>query len=185
MRASTQTGLALAVSITVLALVLPAAAWAEYLVPPGNSAATQYTESVPTAGGHRNTELDGGSAQRAPSQVLGKRNSERLEAQGKSGEEAAGFAAETAPAAVVAKERTTPTQSPGPRSESDDEDGTAGAGTVNEGPPGKGAVGQVAAQATGATSGELGLWLPLAMLATALWAAAVVLRRRLPTNPQL
>ncbi|HZK15239.1 MAG TPA: hypothetical protein VFC52_01455 [Solirubrobacterales bacterium] len=182
MRASTQTGLALAASIAVL--VLPAAAWAEYLVPPGNSAATQYTESVPTAGGHRNTELDGGGAQRAPSRVLGKRNSERLEAQGKSGEEAAGFAAETAPAAVVAEERTTPPQSPGHNSESDDEDVTAGAGTGNEGPPGRGAVGQVAAQATGATSGELGLWLPLAMLATALWAAAVVLRRRLPTDPQ-
>jgi len=171
----------MAASIAILAL--PGIAHAEYLVPPDNSAATQYTESVPTAGGHRNTELDSDGARRAPSRVLGKRNSARLEAQGRSGEEAAEFAAETAPPVVVAEERSAGSPNTDGGRQDDGEDGAAGAGTGGDGPGGKSALGEVAGQATGAASGELGLWLPLAMLATALWAAAVALQRRRPVAP--
>ena len=79
--------------------ILPAAA-AAAPVPPGNSAATQYTEAFPTAGGQAESRERQGSQGREPSEVLGKDNAQRLESQGAAGEAAAAIAAETAPAGV-------------------------------------------------------------------------------------
>ena len=84
----------------IVLLALPMAAGAEYYVPPGNSAATQYTEALPTAGGDRDAAKGKSKAeQRSPAKVLGSRNARRLEAQGPAGRAAAKLAAETSPAA--------------------------------------------------------------------------------------
>jgi len=93
-------GLGLTAAIAILAL--PAVAGAEYLVPPGNSAATQYTEAVPTAGGPKATgNSRHGKAGKTPKQVLGHKNAAKLDAQGPEGRAAAEVAAETAPAPVT------------------------------------------------------------------------------------
>jgi hypothetical protein len=169
----------LTASIAVLAL--PAAAGAEYLVPPGNSAATQYTEAVPTAGGHRDAEKGNPKQNRTASQVLGGRNAKRLEAQGESGREAAEFAAETAPTDGADRSDGKGGDGPGDggaqADAGSDEEGSTSFGSGDD-TDGSGGLGEVIGQATGASSGELGLLLPLAILATGAWALAVLLRRR-------
>jgi hypothetical protein len=95
-----KTGLGLTATIAVLAL--PAAAQAEYLIPPSNSAATQYTEAVPTAGGPKATNNSHhGKSGKAPKQVLGHKNVAKLDAQGPEGRAAAEVVAETAPTTVA------------------------------------------------------------------------------------
>jgi hypothetical protein len=86
---------------TIVALMASAPlAAAEEVVPPGNSAATQYTETYPTAGGEakENGEINGGHQK--PSQVLGQQNAKALKDKGAEGEAVAELAAETAPAPV-------------------------------------------------------------------------------------
>lgn len=79
------------------ALALPTLAAAEYYVPPANSAANQYTESFPGAGG----ESGGKRKDVTPGAALGAGNAKQLEKKGKSGKEAAEVAAETAPAQLA------------------------------------------------------------------------------------
>jgi hypothetical protein len=171
----------------IVGLALPAAASAEYLVPPGNSAATQYTEALPTAGGHSDAEKPNDKQSRAPSEVLGPRNARQLEDQGTAGREAAEFAAETAPADGVAPRQDTngSDKSRGGQDEEEDgpgkdkEGGTVGAGNRGGGgPSGSSGLGEVAAQATGSSSGPLGLLLPLAIAGAVAWAFWFVLRQR-------
>lgn len=181
----------------IVAIALPATAGAEYLVPPSNSAATQYTETLPTAGGHGDTEKASKGRKRSPAEVLGARDAKKLDQQGQSGQEVAEFTAETAPS-----EETTPPapaaggagstvqdKSPSKR----DEDAGAGAGGGKGGPPGpnraaarpeapgpEGSSGltEVIAQATGSSSsGQLGLLLPLALIAALAWALAFLWRQ--------
>src|SRR3954454_20303165 len=94
-----KTGLGLLAMIAILAA--STAAHAEYLVPPGNSAATQYTEAVPTAGGPKATNSHKQGAGKSPKQVLGDHNAAKLDAQGPEGRQVAQVVAATAPDTVT------------------------------------------------------------------------------------
>jgi hypothetical protein len=173
-------------AMAIAGLALPAAATAEYLVPPGNSAATQYTEALPTSGGNRDAERQDKKQARTPSEVLGPRDARQLEDQGETGRETAEFVAETAPGGGTTPQQDTTGSgegSGGPEADGNgtaEEDGTAGAGAGNdgEGPSGSSGIGEVAAQATGSPSGQLGVLLPLAIVGAAAWALLFALRQR-------
>ncbi|HYP55935.1 MAG TPA: hypothetical protein VEQ41_06505 [Solirubrobacterales bacterium] len=181
-------------------LLLAPVAEAEELIPPGNSAVTQYTESLPTPRGQRDTESRGGKGDRSPEEALGKRNAQRLEQHGSDGREAAEAAAATAP----------PTDAE--PSDADDEDAaptppTGGAGTGGgekprpdagaanaseprgtgreprgagvEEPAGSSGLGEVLGEATGTSSdGETSWLLPLLVVAIAAWALTYATRQR-------
>jgi hypothetical protein len=193
---------ALAVALT-LALALPATAMAEEVVPPENSAATQYTEAIPTGGGQKGTGGSGGHA--TPAAVLGADKAKKLESQGRKGREAAAVVAATAPspppAPNPAPQRSTPSSGGGSskaggKAKSDHGGGKStqhsngGANapaaerltvTHVEIPAGSSGLGEVLAQATGSSSsGQLGLLLPLLILAALAWALAFVWRQRQP-----
>lgn len=191
------------------ALALPAAAGAEYYIPPGNSAVNQYTESIPGAGG----ESGGKKKDVTPAQAIGAKNAKQLEQKGEVGEEAAEVAAETAPPADLYANDGGEGQSggaggagggsgsggggnggangPGPANPGNGSGSGAGADSgsaaadgvhVNQ-PAGSSGISSVLGEATGAADeGNIGLWLPLAILATL--AGAVVYRLRLrPHGP--
>lgn len=143
------------------ALILAPAAGAAETTPPGNSAVNQYTETYPTSGGNAPA---GERGQRSAGQVLGHRTARRLEARGPAGQAAAEAAAATAPAAVAAPAAHR-SAAPGPA-------------RALGGSPGSSGLGEVLSQATGASSGRLGIILPLIVVAGAAWAAAFVWRRR-------
>ena len=169
----------------IAGLALPAAATAEYLVPPGNSAATQYTEALPTSGGNRDAERQDGKQARTPSEVLGTRNARQLEDQGEAGREAAEFVAESAPGGGTAPQQDVTGSdegSGGREAEGNgtaEENGTGGAGgNGGGGPSGSSGLGEVVSEATGSPSGQLGLLLPLAIVGAAAWALLFALRQR-------
>ncbi len=204
---ATKTGLVLLTAVAILAL--PVLAHAEYLIPPSNSAATQYTEAVPTAGGPKATDPSHkGKGSSSPKQVLGSRNAQRLNAQGEEGRVVAEVAAETAPAGVAAAShgRAQPAHphsgaaqggansNGSTNSEAAGGNGAAGNGskgnvqsatlTAQQIPDGSSPLGEVLGQATGSSdSGQLGLFLPLIVLGAIAWAVAFLLRqRRRPTH---
>ncbi|MEX2447924.1 MAG: hypothetical protein WD404_04175 [Solirubrobacterales bacterium] len=190
MATPTATGL-LAAAIAVLAL--PAVAAAEYFVPPDNSAATQYTEAVPTAGGHRDSEK-GRKGDRTPTEVLGKRRTQRLDEHGAAGRKVAEVVAVTAPNPEVDAVASDPNQVSNGVGDGNDEererpaeDSTGGSGLTSgsgSGPSGSSGLGEVLAQATGASAaGQFGLLLPLAIAMTAAWALAFLLRQRNRPTP--
>jgi hypothetical protein len=175
--------------------VLPAGATAAPYVPPGNSAATQYTEAVPTAGGPKATDKGKQGKDRSPGKVLGIHNTQKLDAQGPQGRAAAEVAAATAPATIQA----TSSDSAGtPNREGSTQGTTAKPGNGTSGgnptdrtvtqaanPPaqtqsasGSSGFGEVIGQATGSSSGELGLLLPLLIVAVVIWSVAYLLRQR-------
>jgi hypothetical protein len=176
---------------------LPAGAAAAPYVPPGNSAATQYTEAVPTAGGPKATGHKQGKV-KSPNKVLGTRNTEKLNAQGPQGHAAAELAAATAPATIptpLAESAGTP--NPGDSSQAGGQgpqsakpgDGVAdgeasrhaAAQTTKpqaQSPSGSSGLGEVIGQATGSSSGQLGLLLPLLIVAVVIWSVAYLLRQR-------
>jgi hypothetical protein len=187
------------IAAIAVSLAIPAAALAdaEAVVPPENSAATQYTEALPTAGGNKETGGKGG--QRSPAKVLGAHNAHRLESHGKQGREVAKVVAETAPETSVPAE-----ESPAPRPEHSSSGG--GAGKAENGshprphhaiahvdrtlapnqhlidrelPSGSSGLGEVLAAATGSSSsGQLGLLLPLAIAAAIAWSLVYLWRQR-------
>lgn len=184
----------LAVS-AVTALALPSAAAAEYYVPPANSAANQYTESFPGAGG----ESHGKGKNVTPGTALGAGNAEKLEKKGPAGKAAAEMAAETAPPQLVdhgsGGEDAGKTGANGQTGDTkgDDESGSGAPGSNgspsggggNNGvaanvqqPQGSSGVGEVLGQATGASEGNLGLWLPLAIVLTLIGSVAYWVRMR-------
>jgi hypothetical protein len=201
MKAS-KTGLSLL--LTAIALfAIPASAHAEYLIPPGNSAATQYTEAVPTAGGPKATDPSRHGKGQSPSKVLGDQNAKKLNQQGPEGRAAAEVAAETAPGAVApAGDGSTPQASghSGSQPQANGGNSSGGNGQTGGAPSGNGSgrpaattatlasqqipdgssgLGEVLGQATGSSdSGQLGLLLPLIVLAAIAWSVAYVLRRR-------
>ena len=189
-------------------LALPAASSATEVVPPGNSAATQYTEAIPTAGGPKQTGGSKHHRSRSPAEALGKHKARELDSKGPAGKAVAKLAAETAPAARPAPATPEPT-SPPPRAApassaggdkttarrqataqsaagraASDHGNASPARASAEAPPPSGSSGAAAvlAQATGSSAwGGTGLLLPLALLATLAWAAAyLLLRRRQP-----
>jgi hypothetical protein len=198
-----------ALATALVLAAVPAAAQAEY-VPPNNSAAIQYTETIPTSRGQKDAEGDKGKVK--PGKVLGEKNADRLESKGKQGKEVAEFAAETAPVPVTSDEGGSaqgddPGSAGGKKSDSDEGAAGAAGGSGNGGsggasPAGPGsatsasnnaaaggnaatgpaegssALGEIAGQATGTSDGELGLLLPLVILAAVAWAAAFFWRQR-------
>jgi hypothetical protein len=195
--------LTIALAALAAALVVPSSAVAEYYVPPANSAANQYTESFPGAGG----ESGGKRKDVHPGATLGAGNAKRLEKQGEAGKEAAEVAAETAPAQLVesggagSSSNTGGGSNGGGPSAQGGNSGGGGGGsgtgngsgsngdpasaggersstaTVSE-PEGSSGFGQVLGQATGASDGDLGIWLPLAIVLMLVGAVAYGVRMR-------
>lgn len=151
--------------LVVTILALPGMASAQRVVPPGNSAANQYTETYPTTGGNAVNE----GAPPSSAHALGPRNAGRLEALGPDGRAAAALAAATAPSRAVA-ERGTAGQRGGLGSEG---------GKQADAPSGSSGLAEVLGQVTGSSSnGEMGLLLPLVIIATVVLSLASLLRRR-------
>lgn len=145
------------------AVALPSTATAQRVVPPGNSAVNQYTETYPTAGGGATTNETSGSS---PAKALGKRNARELEALGEEGQEAAALAAATAPAPV---------------STGNGGASKAGGGSNLDQPSGSSGLSEVLGQATGTSSdGRMGLLLPTIILVTVVLSAVYAWRRRHP-----
>jgi hypothetical protein len=186
-----------ALGALLVGLALPAQALAEYYVPPGNSAANQYTESLPSAGGESSGGRGhGGGGTPTPQQSLGARNAKRLEAQGPAGEATAELAAETAPPAKLVQVDTGssspaggqagsgngPNNGSGKQGNAQNESG-GGSGSkenhhVNQ-PSGSSGIGELVSQATGSgDDGNLGLWLPLLIVATIAGSIGYRLRSR-------
>jgi hypothetical protein len=194
----------------VLALAIcafPAGAGAEAIVPPGNSAAAQYTEAFPTAGGEKETG-DSGKKKPTPGKVLGERNSHKLESKGSEGKAVAEFAAETAPAPAATPVPQGGGESPsagggntkaqGQKADSGNQNGEkgnggensspaaaaagggqGGSGTAAAQPAGSSGLGEVIGQATGSSSsGKLGLLLPLIVIAAVIWSLFYFWRQR-------
>lgn len=192
--------LAIAAASAVAALALPAVAAAEYYVPPANSAANQYTESFPGAGG----ESHGKGKKVTPGAALGAGNAEKLEKKGPAGKATAELAAETAPPQLVDQGnsgegdgKTGGNAQTGGKGEGEGQgeggSGAAGTGGPNGGssggggsgaaanvqqPDGSSGLGQVLGQATGVSDGNLGLWLPLAIVLTLIGSVAYWVRAR-------
>lgn len=160
----TRTTLSL-VAMLALAAILPAASPAAR-VPSGNSGVDQYTETYPTAGGQAHGRNSPGG-NRPSAAALGPRDARRLDSQGADGRAAADLAAATAPARAGA----TGGGSGG---------GAASAGGAAAGEPsGSSGLAEVLRQATGSSSsGEMGLLLPLIIVATLAWSLAYLARRR-------
>jgi hypothetical protein len=200
--------LAIALLAALALLAVPAAAMAEYLVPEGNSAVTQYTEGFPTGGGEKKTE---GSKHVTPNKAIGASNVKKLKQQGADGAAVAEVAAETAPVDVPA---TAPTSGGGegqaqqgegkdhgkaqhaqggqkdekPQQQNDSRQGDESAAAVppaqgGDGPSGSSGAGEVLGAATGASSGSIGLLLPLAIAAAVVWGLIFLWRRRQPSTP--
>jgi cobalamin biosynthesis Mg chelatase CobN len=199
LRTNLKKPIALAVAALTLGMASPAfGEEEESLVPPGNSAVNQYTESYPTTRGNKTIRAPRGSGgqqkERTPQEVLGSRNSKRLEQQGSDGQAVAELATETAPATSASGgggggQGASATGTPG-----DAGSGTAqGSGQTkaaggNSGAPadsarsdagGSSAFGEVIGEATGSSSSDgLGIVLPLLILAAVLWALLYAWRHR-------
>jgi hypothetical protein len=153
----------------IAATLCPAAATAQRLVPPGNSGVNQYTETFPTAGGDA---VAGDGGKRSPKKVLGANNARRLEEAGPEGRAAAALAAATAPASRAV---ATGHGGSGGKQAGGGGNGRPAAGGVS----GSSGLGEVIGQATGASSsGQLGILLPLAIVAAAIGSLAFLWRRR-------
>lgn len=182
-----------AMAIVALSATPNAAATVEEaVVPPSNSAATQYTETFPTSGGDKKTDRK--PSHRSPEKVLGKHNAKKLQKQGPEGEAAAEAAAATAPSSIG-----TPPAAPAPSTQGDSagRGGGNGEGEANaprqrnpasggatthsqvSQPDGSSGIGAAIGQATGLSSaGGSGPLLPLVIFATLLWSLAYFWRQR-------
>lgn len=190
--------------LLVAAIALGAAAQGaqgEAVVPPGNSAATQYTEAIPTAGGPTTTGKHGGRKPSPPSHVLGSHNTAKLNAQGPQGKATAEVAAQTAPAPVAPAGGTEPSgggralaaggqdgsghgnvapsnQTPAPNA-GKPAPGSSATTAASSSPGGSSAFGEVVGQATGSSdSGRLGLFLPLLIVAVVVGSIVYLTRQR-------
>jgi len=170
--------IALTAALTA-ALALPGQALAEYYVPPSNSAANQYTESFPGAGGESGGKRKGVT----PADTLGAGNAKRLEEQDPAGKAAAEVAAQTAPAQLVpaggvSDSGNTPGTNGGSTSSGGSGNGGLGQAAKVDQPQGSSGLGQVLGQATGVGDGNVGLWLPLAIVLTLAASIAYAARAR-------
>jgi hypothetical protein len=190
---------------------VPEAAGAETVVPPGNSAATQYTETFPTPSGNAevNSPISGGGrgghhpsngGGRSPEKVLGSDTAHQLEEHGQDGQSVATLATEAAPQT---------TGEGGGSGGSGTDGGATGKGAKGSGgsgsekgapsigsgngaptttdtalevsaPAGSSGLSEVLSHATGSSSGEMGIFLPLVLLAVPLCALLYAWRRRHP-----
>jgi hypothetical protein len=194
-----KTRIALPAAVLAIVATGPGAAAANgAVIPPGNSAATQYTEAFPTPGGDKKT--DEAAHHRSPARVLGNSNSQKLQQRGPDGQAAAETAAATAPVPTETPAPTTPTDK---SADEESSGGGSGSGKGNGGkgpagqnrqpspgptsaqlaatelPEGSSGLGSAIEQATGlSTSGQSGMLLPLVILATILWSLAYLWRQR-------
>lgn len=195
-----RTNLKRAVVLAVVSLTLGAASPAfgeeeETLVPPDNSAVNQYTESYPTTRGNKTIHAPKGSGgqhgqqkERSPQEVLGSRNSKRLEQHGDDGAAVADLAAETAPPTAggggggQAGSTGEPAGGGGGATQGKGQSPAGGGGAAEPNgsdSDGSSAFGEVVGQATGSSSSDgLGLILPLLILAAVLWALLYAWRHR-------
>jgi hypothetical protein len=185
------------VTVLVAALLAPPAAIGAPIVPPGNSAVNQYTQTIPTSRGNKEVRQKG---HRSPSKTLGKNASQKLQKQGRDGREAAELAAAGTPAGAAgggsgsggggsagnggANGSNGFPQGGGAQGGAGSQGlGTAGATkAVADADDGKSGFSQVIGEVTGtSSSGDLGLLLPLAILAAAVWCGAYFWRHRRTT----
>lgn len=197
---------AIAIAALFAFAALTPLASADKVVPPGNSAATQYTETFPTSGGEADVNKEIDASNLKPSKVLGKSKTKDLESQGADGKAVAEIAAVTAPNPVATEEESTPAPSgdqpnggkkkadSNPAGGSGGSSGGSGGAPTNKPPTGGGepaprsvtvsepsgssGLGEVLGQATGSSSGQLGLLLPLLILGTVIWAINYAWRQR-------
>jgi len=152
-----------AILAVALFLALPAgSALAVAVVPPGNSAVNQYTETLSGPEGNvPSSEVKQGAA---PAKVLGRSNARRLEALGPEGQAAAQLAADTAPHRVG---------KPGSK-------GNASHGAGSQAlPGGSSGLGEVLRQMTGTSgSGGMGTLLPLVIVLALVGSIGYALGRR-------
>jgi len=189
------------VTVLVAALLAPPAAIGAPIVPPGNSAVNQYTQTIPTSRGNKEVRQKG---HRSPSKTLGKKASQKLQKQGKDGEAAAELAAAGTPAGAAGGGSGAaggggsgnggpggPNGSAhggGAQGGAGDGSGSQGVGgpgaakAVADADDGKSGFGQIVGELTGtSSSGDLGLLLPLAIIAAAVWCGAYFWRHRRAT----
>jgi hypothetical protein len=175
------------------ALLAPPTAIAAGIVPPGNSAVNQYTQTIPTSRGNKEVRQGGHGS---PSKALGHKATKNLQKQGKDGRSAAELAAAGTPAGAA----SSGSGSGGGSGATGSGGGSPGSGGSTGGVGGSGAQGsggvggakaiaaaddgqsgfkQVLGEATGtSSSGDLGLLLPLAIIAASVWCAAYFWRHR-------
>ncbi len=189
-------------AIAIAGLALPAAATAAPVVPPENSAATQYTEAIPTGGGRKDAGKEGGGKERTPAEVLGNGKAGKLKAHGPEGQAAAEVAAETAPTVDVVTTTPAPAPEPPPSKpaaargpdQGDEPQRQADETAVGDAVPvlrtaaadpplaeesASSGFGEVLGQATGSSGpGQLGPLLPLLILGTILWSLLFAWRQR-------
>jgi len=178
--------------VLAAALLAPAAATAAAVVPPGNSAVNQYTQTIPTSRGNKEVRQKGHGS---PSKTLGHPAAKKLQKQGKDGRAAAELAAAGTPANAAGGDSGTGSGgatgggggspagggSTGGNGSSGAQvsNGIDGAKAVVDAGEGKSGFGQVLGEVTGtSSSGDLGLWLPLAIIAACVWCAAYSWRHR-------
>jgi hypothetical protein len=190
--------LAIALGATLALSLAPPLAAAEYLVPEGNSAVSQYTEGVPTAGGEKGKKPGTEQKPVTPAKTIGAQNAKKLQEQGPEGEAAAELAAETAPPSSAPERSGAATGHKGPKHAPAREEGhPEGGESTSEGrstpPPtepgdtgsgGSSGLGSVLAAATGSESGNLGVLLPLAILAAIAWGVGYALKQRKRPAPR-
>jgi len=184
----TQLGL---LAATTAILALPPVAIAAPVIPPDNSAVTQYTEAFPTVGGDKESaKKPKKKGDRSPTNVLGSHKARKLAAQGAQGQAVAEVVAATAPTTSVAP---TPGQAGGDAGGRDDRgNGASGGGSNRTGGPaahpvdevdGSSGLGEVISQATGSSSsGQMGALLPLAIVAAIASSLIFLLRKRRATG---
>jgi hypothetical protein len=166
----------LAFTACLVVLVFPAGAVAASCAPPGNSGVQQYLETVPGAGCNKPTS--GSSGHHGGGGSLAPSTRRRLAGQGATGQAVERLVATTAPGATGSATgptggRRRTTGSPGP-SKSAPPAADAGSGAVG------GALHPIL---TGASSGGLGVLLPVFLAgALAVITAAALLRRRRSTS---
>lgn len=197
--------LVLAVATTVIAV--PSHAFAETVLPPGNSAVNQYTQTLPTPKG--NVSVEGDSIGQ-PNKVLGHKNTKKLDQEGEDGRAAAELAAATSPSPDNGNGSPTDKGGSGDDKEGSKNNGggsgagNGGNGSGNGGNGGSGGgsgsgsgggnattpintsasqgssgLGTVLGQATGSsTSGGLGLLMPLAIVLGLIWCMVYLWRQR-------
>jgi hypothetical protein len=157
------------IAVLVAFVALPAAP-GQAVVPPGNSAVNQYTETFPTVRGAEATKKGKKRVTRSPVEALGADKARKLTQEGAVGREVAAVVAATAPNQV-----RPPGHTP---------DG-AGHGKATKATPsanvpdGSSGLSEVVAQATGSSdSGEMGILLPLLILVAIVGSAFYVWRQR-------
>jgi hypothetical protein len=159
----------------LLIAVVPVACASAAIVPPGNSAATQYTETLPAAGGeeaHR-TNGQGEKAGKGGESAVPASTAAELQELGPEGKAALELAKAGAPKQSKHQKKkkdgaTSPGSPPG--------SGSGGGGSSASG--GSSAVGEVLGGAAGTSSGGLGFLQPLILATIVVIAGAYFLRRR-------